>query len=94
MVGFQPHERFAIEGDAAGRWGQEAAEEVETRGFSGAVRADETDDFAGIDGNVHPVDGGEPAEIFGQISCFQKSHTRLTSHVWVVVCTRVMSPHW
>ena len=44
---------------------------AENRGFAGAIRADQTDRLAGLDGETHLVGSNEPAKSFDQIADFE-----------------------
>jgi hypothetical protein len=60
-----------------------AGDRVEERGFAGAIRADEADDFAFVDVAAHAVHGRQPAERNGDIRGIEKPcHARnlLRSH--------------
>ena len=54
--------------DAGGALGrlEDAAEHADDGGFAGAVRAEETEDRAALDGEADVIDGGEVAEAFRQ----------------------------
>ena len=54
---------------AAGRR-QQAAEHAEGRGLAGAVRAEQAEDLAGLDGEADVVDGGERAELADEVADF------------------------
>ena len=58
--------------DGAGRRPQEAGQQIEAGRLAGAVRADEADDLALVDGEVDVVDGGESAEVLGEVTRFEK----------------------
>ena len=54
----------ALEGDFAGVGGVDAGEDLDERGFAGAVFAEERVDFAGADGEVDGVEGDDAGETF------------------------------
>ena len=66
-IGREPGDVTITEADAAGVWHIEPRDAVEGDGLARAVRADEPGDGAGLDGEGHPVDGGEPAERLGEV---------------------------
>ena len=47
---------------------QQAGQHLHRRGLAAAVRADEAEDLAALDGEAHAVDGGEIAEPAGQVA--------------------------
>ena len=51
-----------IENHPPGRRNQEPRDHIEHRGFSGPVGANQSDEFAGPDGEGKVIDGGESAE--------------------------------
>jgi hypothetical protein len=61
LVGAQADQGVPLEGDRALVGRVETREDVEERGLAGAVGADDGGD-PGLQGEVHPVDGGEAAE--------------------------------
>ena len=52
------------------------ADDVEERGLAGAVRADQRDELALLDGQVHVVDGARLAEVFLEVDRLQEAHER------------------
>ena len=67
----------AVDADVAGVGAFDAHDEFHHGGFAGAVGADETEDFAGLDGEGHVVDGDEAAEAFGETVDFEQG-----THSW------------
>ena len=47
---------------------QQTGQHLHGRGLAAAVRADEAEYFAALDGEVDPIDGGEIAEAAGQVA--------------------------
>jgi hypothetical protein len=69
MMGFEPHERLADEGNGAGSGWQKTAQEVETRRFPGTIRTDKPDNLTLLNGKIDTVDSGESAKVLRQVLC-------------------------
>ncbi len=74
---------FAVERDGAGGRAIDAGDEVENRGFACAVGADEADELAFDDGEIHHAHGGEPAEAEGGAFEPQKRAAILDIGHWI-----------
>ena len=74
-------DRLAVERDLAGVGGQHAGDEIEERGFAGAVRADQRVDVAARHIHVEFVQRVEAAETFGQ-AFDRKTDVAVTRHAW------------
>ena len=57
----------AVDGGLTGGDGDEGGEHADEGGFSGAVGAEESEDFAVVDVEGEGIDGGEVAEAFGEV---------------------------
>ncbi len=62
----QAHQVISGQPDGAGSGGQQPVDDIETGGFPRAVGADEPNDITGGHGERDPLQGFDPAEMFGQ----------------------------
>ena len=62
LIGAQPEQRFALEIDLTFLRAVDAGQGVEEGGLACTVRADDADDLALLDAEVHFVDGDQAAE--------------------------------
>src|SRR5438552_15454866 len=60
--------------DPAAVGGEERADQVDQRGLARAVGADEREELAFVDGEIHPVHGARFAEVLLEGLCPQKIH--------------------
>ena len=65
---------LAVEDDRPAGRSQKSAQEIEAGRLAGAVRADQADDLALVDGEVDAVDGRQPAEEPGEIARLEERH--------------------
>src|SRR5437773_9570139 len=71
VVRRQPDELPAEQADGSRRWPQDAGNQVEDRGLTGTVRANEADDLALVDVDIEAVDGGQAAKSASQAADLQ-----------------------
>ena len=71
LNGGLPCRIHAVEQDGAARRLIDLREQVEDRGFAGAVRADQAGDLCAADGEVEVADGGQAAKINAEMARFQ-----------------------
>src|SRR6185369_9084193 len=62
LVGLHARDVMVLEPHPAAGRRMNAADEVDERGLAGAVRSDQADDLALVDGQAHAIDRVEPAE--------------------------------
>ena len=78
-MGFQTVETGPVEGERPFRDGEDPGDAVDQRGLARAVGADETEDLALADVEIHVRDRGQPPEPFGDTFAFEENfsaHTR------------------
>src|SRR2546426_11789086 len=75
-MGRDPGQVAAAEEHATVVGGEVAGDAVEERGLARAVRADETHQLAGLDGEVHVVHGGDAEETLDETANLQQRHQR------------------
>src|SRR5205823_1184421 len=78
-VGREGQEVVRLEVDRAGVGLEHTAHTVEERGLAGAVGSDQADDLAGVDPQGDAVEGGDAAEVDGDVLDFEEwaPHDRL-----------------
>jgi hypothetical protein len=78
LVGAQPGDGTAIKNDIALIRAVETGYAVEERGFSGTVRADQADDLAIVDLQIHMGNRYQPAETCFVIDCTSRRTSAMT----------------
>ena len=71
LVGRQAGHVLAVEVDRAAARRVDAGDDVEQRGLAGAVRADDREDLAGVDGEAHAIDGFHAAKGDADVRCLR-----------------------
>src|SRR5207253_1758393 len=66
LVRLEPHQVVSVERGLAAVRLVQASDQVEQGGLPGAVRPDDADDLAGLDGDVELADGRQPTEGLGE----------------------------
>src|SRR6266516_2597330 len=80
---------FALEQDAAAVRRKVAADQIDQRGLAGAVRADEREKFALVDGEIHAIAGVDVAELLAEIDRLEKDHAGFSFHRSLVAAAEI-----
>ena len=84
-VGPLAHDIFSPKFDPPFGRPEKTGDQIEKRGFAGAVRPDDSDHLAFFHVDIHMGDRGEPAKVFRQIDCFEKHESVLVNYLSLLI---------